>query len=350
MKIYRFEENPLITPKDVIPLHENHEVIGAFNAGVIEYAGEVLLLLRVAERPIAPDDQTVVVPIYDYENEKINLLSLSKNDPTYDFSDPRVVMNNETKEYEYLTSISYIRIARSKDGRNFTIDDTAAVYPSNRHEEYGIEDPRVTKIDDTYYIYFSAVSRYGIGESMVKTQDFKTYTHCGMIFSAENKDVLLFPEKINGKYYALSRPGLKSMGSLEVWMAESPDLYHWGNHQHLFGLRKDMWDSARIGGGAVPFKTEQGWLELYHGATADNRYCMGAILLDLENPRKVLARSEMPLVEPDADYEANGFFGGVVFSCGVIVRDDVITMYYGCADTSMAALELSLKEVLASLK
>lgn len=349
MKIYRYEENPLVTPLDVTPLHENHEVIGAFNAGITEYNGETLMLMRVAERPISPNPEEILVPFFDVESNSLQLISLRKDDPTYDFSDPRVVINCETGAYQYLTSLSYIRIARSKDGHTFTIDDTAAVYPSNKHEVYGIEDPRITKIDDTYYIYFSAVSPMGIGESMVKTNDFETYEHCGMIFLAENKDVVIFPEKINGKYYALSRPGLKSMGNLEVWMAESNDLYHWGNHQHLFGLRDGKWDSARIGAGAIPIKTEKGWLELYHGATIDNRYCMGAILLDLKDPSKILARSEKPLVEPTADYEANGFFGGVVFSCGAIVTGDVIKMYYGCADTSMAGLELSLSEVLDSL-
>jgi predicted GH43/DUF377 family glycosyl hydrolase len=110
-----------------------------------------------------------------------------------------------------------------------------------------------------------------------------------------------------------------------------------------------MWDSGRIGGGAVPFKTDKGWLELYHGATLDHRYCMGAVLLDLNDPTKVLARSSKPVLEPEADYEKNGFFGDVVFSCGAILEGDVVKMYYGVADTSMACAELSLKEILDSL-
>lgn len=349
MKTYRYEENPLITPLDITPLHDNCEVIGAFNAGVAEYNGETLLLLRVAERPIAPDEQTVLIPIYQPESNSVEMLALDKSDERYLFHDPRVVIDKETQRFAYVTSLSYIRIARSQDGRHFTIDDHAAIYPSNKHEEYGIEDPRVTAIDGTYYIYFSAVSRYGIGEAMVKTTNFIDFEHCGMIFCAENKDVIIFPEKINGKYYALSRPGLKSIGNLEVWLAESPDLYHWGNHQHLFGLREGMWDSARIGGGAVPIKTAKGWLELYHGATKDDRYCMGAILLDLNDPSKIVARSNKPIFEPEAEYETTGFFGGVVFSCGAIVDGDCVKMYYGAADTSMACAELSLAEILDSL-
>jgi predicted GH43/DUF377 family glycosyl hydrolase len=110
-----------------------------------------------------------------------------------------------------------------------------------------------------------------------------------------------------------------------------------------------MWDSGRIGGGAVPIRTEKGWLELYHGATKEHRYCMGALLLDPNDPSKVIARSSRPIMEPEADYEKNGFFGDVVFSCGALVDGDVVKMYYGVADTSMACAELSLSEILDSL-
>ena len=350
MNVYRYEENPLITPLDVKPFHEGFEVIGAFNAGVAEYNGETLLLLRIAERSISQNLNVVKVPIYNTNKSVLEVVDLDINDPKYDFSDTRVIREIKNPNgFAYLTSISYIRIARSADGRNFTIDDEPFVYPSNKHETFGIEDARVTEINGIYYVYFSVVSPFGVGESMVKTTDFTTVEHCGMIFAAENKDVLIFPEMVNGKYYALHRPSLKSIGNNDIWIAESTNLLHWGNHQHLAGIRPGMWDSGRIGGGAVPFRTEKGWLELYHGATPENRYCMGALLLDLEDPTKVLARSLTPILEPEADYEVDGFFGNVVFSCGVIVNDDVVKMYYGVADTSMACAELSLKEIFDTL-
>jgi beta-1,2-mannobiose phosphorylase / 1,2-beta-oligomannan phosphorylase len=351
MKVYRYEENPLVTPADVKPHRPDFEVIGAFNAGVAKFNDEIIMLLRVAERPISDDPNIVKSPIYNSETNELEILEFSLNDPTYDFSDPRVIRKDgDTTGFDYLTSLAYLRIARSKDGgHHFTIDDHPFVYPSNELETFGIEDPRITKIEDTYYIYFSAVSPVGVGESMVSTKDFITTEHHGMIFAPENKDVLIFPEKINGKYYAIHRPVPKSVGEPEMWIAESTNLLHWGNHKHLLGLRPGMWDSARMGGGAVPFKTEQGWLELYHGATTDHRYCMGAVLLDLEDPTKVIARSNQPIVEPEADYEVEGFFGNVVFSCGAVVEGDVVKMFYGVADTSMACAELSLKEILDSL-
>lgn len=185
---------------------------------------------------------------------------------------------------------------------------------------------------------------------MVSTKDFRSFAHHGMIFGPDNKDVLIFPEKVNGKYYALHRPTVRSAGKPEIWIAESDNLLYWGNHKHLAGLREGMWDSGRIGGGAVPFRTEKGWLALYHGATREHRYCMGALLLGLDDPSRVIARSPRPILEPEADYETNGFFGGVVFSCGALVDGDTVRMYYGAADTSMACAELSLRGILESLE
>lgn len=349
VNIYRYEENPLITPKDVPPYHEGFEVIGTFNAGVAKFQDEIILLLRVAERPVPHDENIVKAPVFNPNTQSVEIYEFRKDDPTYDFSDPRVIRYASTGQFAYLTSLSYLRIARSKDGRHFTVEDKPFVYPSTKLETFGIEDPRITLIDGTYYIYFSAVSPKGVGEVMVSTKDFQQVTHHGMIFAPENKDVIIFPEKINGKYYALHRPVPKSNGSPEIWIAESDNLLHWGNHQFLLGLREDKWDSGRIGGGAVPIKTDRGWLELYHGASKDNRYCMGAVLLDLHDPTKVIARSDNPILEPEEDYETDGFFGNVVFSCGAIVEGDIVKMYYGAADTSMACAELRLSEILDSL-
>ncbi|MBM7094832.1 glycoside hydrolase family 130 protein [Bacillus sp. H-16] len=350
MNVYRYEENPLVSPIDVTAHRDDFEVIGAFNAGITEYNGEVIMLLRVAERPINNDPAVVKAPVFDPETGELTVMELNKENPEFDFSDPRTISRaGNPDSFVYLTSLSYLRIARSIDGRHFTIDDQPFIFPSNELEAFGIEDPRITKIEDTYYIYYSAVSPVGVGESLVSTKDWEHIEHMGMIFAPENKDVLIFPEKINGKYFALHRPVPKSTGAPEIWIAESDNLRYWGNHKYLIGLREGMWDNGRIGGGAVPIKTEAGWLELYHGASSDNRYCMGAVLLDLNNPAKVLARSEKPILEPEAEYEVNGFFGNVVFSCGALVEGDVVKMYYGAADDSMACAELSLKEILNSL-
>jgi predicted GH43/DUF377 family glycosyl hydrolase len=350
MNVYRYEQNPLITPEDVKPYHDGFRVIGAFNAGVARCGDETILLLRVAEQPISSDPDVVRAPVLNPSSGQVEIRELNRNDERYDFSDPRVVRDVATNEgFAFLTSISYIRAARSKDGRRFTIDDAPLVYPSDPSECFGIEDPRCTRIGDRHYLYYSAVSTVGIGVNMVSTEDFASFERHGMIFCPDNKDVVLFPEKIGGKYYALHRPTTRSIGKPEIWIAESDNLNQWGRHRHLMGSRPGMWDSGRIGAGAVPVKTEYGWLELYHGADDRHRYCMGAVLLDLEDPSKILARSGRPVLEPEADYEKQGFFGDVVFSCGAILVDDVLKVYYGCADTSMAGAEIRLRDIMDNL-
>ena len=124
----------------------------------------------------------------------------------------------------------------------------------------------------------------------------------------------------------------------------------WGNHKHLIGIRPENWDSGRVGAGLPPIKTDEGWLVIYHGATENHKYCMGAALLDLDDPSIVLSRSIQPILEPEAEYEKHGFFGEVVFGCGGIVEDDKLTMYYGVSDTSMAVCELSISEILKRAK
>jgi predicted GH43/DUF377 family glycosyl hydrolase len=125
---------------------------------------------------------------------------------------------------------------------------------------------------------------------------------------------------------------------------------HWGRHRCLAHSREGYWDSARVGAGAAPIRTEQGWLEIYHGATKENRYCLGALLLDLDEPWKVLARSEQPIMEPQTQYETEGFFGQVIFTNGQTVDGDRITIYYGAADSVICAAEFSIAALLASLQ
>jgi len=125
---------------------------------------------------------------------------------------------------------------------------------------------------------------------------------------------------------------------------------HWGEHDCILRTRPGRWDSARVGAGAVPIRTPEGWLEIYHGADERNRYCLGALLLAGQDPSRVLARSEEPLMEPTAPYERTGFFGNVVFTNGQVVRGDEVTLYYGASDEVICGARLSVAEVLASLR
>ncbi|WP_059049740.1 glycoside hydrolase family 130 protein [Paenibacillus senegalimassiliensis] len=347
MHVIRCEKNPIIQVADVTPSRPDFKVLGAFNAGVAKYGDETILLLRVAEAPIAQQENEVLVPLIGQDG-RIEIQRYSKSDSRYDFSDSRYV--SVDGRMIMLTSISHLRVARSKDGINFEIEPKPALFPEHELEAWGIEDPRVTQIGDTYYITYSSASSRGVGAALAETKDFRSFKKHGMMLAPENKDVMLFPEPIQGKYVALHRPVPKSFGEPEMWIAESPDLLHWGNHRFLMGLSEQGWDSARMGGGAVPLKTEQGWLALYHGADSKHRYCMGAVLLDLHDPGRVLARSSRPFLEPEADYEVNGFFGKVVFSCGSLLEGNTVRMYYGAADEVMAMADIPLQDILDTLE
>ena len=341
-------ENPLVTPEMVKPSREDFSVVCTFNAGVAVYGQEILLLMRVAEKPISYDNGEVAVPMLEQQADKtweVAVKRLKADDPRYDFSDPRKVFDKEKGTYTYLTSISHLRLARSLDGIHFAVEEKPFIKPDQELEAFGTEDARITKIGDVYYINYTAVSGNGITTALAVTRDFRFVEKKGIIFVTENRDVTIFPEKIGGKYFALTRPVPRQIGSARMWVAESPDLYHWGGHVPL-KLPRHEWDGARNGGGAVPIKTEKGWLILYHGAdSVSNRYCMNAALLDLEDPTRVLAAAREPVLQPEAPYEVAGFYPNVVFSCGAFLKDSIVHMYYGAADRVMALARAELSDL-----
>jgi len=347
MKAFRSPQNPIITPDDVKPSREDFEIIGVLNAGVAKLYDETVLLVRVAERPINNNPDIARTAVYSTDKKQLEIKDFPRSDRDTDFSDPRLIIKNGRT---FLTSISHLRVARSANGIDFTIEDAPAISAENEYETFGVEDPRITLIDGTYYVHYVAVSPFGVVTCLASTVDFTDFKRLGVIFGPENKDVAIFDEKVSDKFYALHRPVSPLFGRQDIWLAESPDLLTWGNHRRLFGPSPGRWDEAKVGAGAVPFRIEQGWLEVYHGVDRNNRYCLGAVLLDGTEPWKVLARSREPIFEPEADYECEGFFGNVVFSCGLLREDDTLRLYYGAADTTICCAELSLKQVLDSLK
>jgi predicted GH43/DUF377 family glycosyl hydrolase len=346
MKAFRSPQNPIIAPVDVKPSREDFEIIGVLNAGVTKLDDEVILLVRVAERPIINNPDIALTAVYDVEKQQVEIREFPRSDPDTDFSDPRLIIN---KGRTFLTSISHLRVARSANGTDFEIEDAPAISAQNEYETFGVEDPRITHVDGTYYVHYVAVSPFGVVTCLASTVDFKDFNRHGVIFSPENKDVAIFDQKVSNKFYCLHRPVSPLFGRQDVWLADSPDLLTWGNHHRLFGPCPGRWDEAKIGAGAVPFRIERGWLEVYHGVDRNNRYCLGAVLLDGAEPWKVLARSKEPIFEPEMNYECKGFFGNVVFSCGLLREDDTLRIYYGAADTTVCYAELSLKQILGCL-
>ena len=342
----RFEENPLLTPKDLRPSGAGMKIECLLNPGVFQYDQKLWLLIRVAERPEQIEGY-VSLPAYDEKGE-IQLFKFNKNDPALDFSDPRVIRYNGK---DYLTTLSHFRLVCSDDGKTFyEPENYNPIFGRDKLESFGIEDCRVTEMDGTFNLTYTMVSSQGVGVGLMQTRDWKTFDRKGMIFPPHNKDCAIFDERINGKYYALHRPSSPQLGGNFIWLAESPDLLHWGNNKCLATTRHGTWDSTRVGAGGAPIKTSAGWLEIYHGANAEHRYCLGALLLDLQDPSRVIARSENPLMEPSADYELKGFFGNVVFTNGHWVEGDTIHVYYGASDEVICGADLSIKEILETLK
>ncbi|MHB9131924.1 MAG: glycoside hydrolase family 130 protein [Armatimonadota bacterium] len=347
MNITRTAINPLITPADVTPTTPDMMVLSAFNAAAARYGAETMLLMRVAEtvRDVAPDEVAVPVLEYDSGEPRVRVERIPRNTPGLDLTDSRAFVLNDRF---LLSSLSHLRLARSTDGIHFTIEEAPALFPQEPYEEYGMEDPRITEIDGTYYISYTAVSRWGIAVGLASTTDFKTYHRHGLMFGPENKNVAIFPERINGKYIAMHRPATPtSAGNQEIWLSSSPDLFHWGSHCPLISKRPGMWDSIRIGAGSVPHRINEGWLVIYHGVNREQGYCLGAMLLDHDDPRRVLARSAEPILYPKEAYECVGFYGNVVFTCGTVLDDDgTLRIYYGAADEHTCCASVHVDDIL----
>lgn len=315
------------------------------NPGVFVMDGRICMIIRVAERPEQKEGK-ISFPVY--EDNRFKVLEFDRDSPDIDLSDPRVI---NYKGQDYLTTLSYLRLVFSDDGVHFYEDSKyPPVFGSGFYESFGIEDCRVATMDDGYCLTFTEVSPVAVGVGMMRTRDFRHFTHEGMIFPPHNKDCALFEEKIDGRYYALHRPSSPELGGNYMWIAESPDRIHWGRHKCVATTRKGFFDSARLGAGASPIRTDEGWLEIYHGADSSNRYCLGAMLLDLKDPSKVLARCSEPIMEPVAPYEQTGFFGNVVFTNGQVVDGDTVHIYYGASDEVICKADFSIKEILAMLK
>jgi predicted GH43/DUF377 family glycosyl hydrolase len=296
--IRRWQGNPLITIDD-IPFPCNT----VFNAGCAKYKDEYILILRV----------------------------------------------------EDLTGRSVFALARSQDGYGFELEPEPVMAPCEEegcfkeYERKGIEDPRITKIGDIYYIVYTAASPYGPLLALAKTTDFKSFERVALISEPENKDGVLFPAKIKGKYARLDSP--VAGGLANIWISYSDDLITWGNSRCVMTVRDDHWDSWRVGASCQPIKIEDGWLIIYHGVKAASSgpiYRLGAAVLAEDDPSRVLCRTAIPILSPREYYERVGDVNNVVFSCGAILEDDnqELKIYYGASDTSICVGTANVNELM----
>lgn len=291
----RYEHNPIISPEDM-----PFACYSVMNAGATIFEGQVLLLLRV----------------------------------------------------EDCIRRTLFYVAKSDDGKHFTIADKPIDYPLSITEERIGQvhrfDMRITKLEDTYYVFHAAwMEGYGCGIGLATTEDFVHFKPLYNISEPSNRNAVLFPEKINGMYARLDRPqDCNDKGS--IWISYSPDLEFWGRSLPL-AVPKTPWNVNKCGAGAIPIKTEKGWLLIYHATAptcSSENYYLGAMLLDLEDPSKVIAAPRSFILAAEKDYECMGQTPNVVFTSGAVeMPDGTLNIYYGGADTRMCLAQTTVEEL-----
>ncbi len=299
--VWRYSENPIIN-RNPIP-----GVARIFNSAVVPYEGAFIGVFRA--------EQTDGVPhLY---------LGHSKDAIHWEFESEKIQMVNEAGE-PYMPRYAY--------------------------------DPRLVKVEDAYYIIW-CTDFYGAALGLAKTTDFKTFTRLDNPFIPFNRNGVLFPRKINGNYVLLSRPsdsGHTPFG--DIFVSESPDLVYWGKHKHVMTRGYNQWwQTLKIGGGAAPIETSEGWLLFYHGVTGTCNgyvYSMGAAILDIDNPSIVKYRTKDFILTPEEWYEEKGFVPNVVFPCAALAdaQSGKIAVYYGAADSYVGLAFTTVDEIVAYIK
>jgi beta-1,4-mannooligosaccharide/beta-1,4-mannosyl-N-acetylglucosamine phosphorylase len=252
-----------------------------------------------------------------------------------------------------------LHVGWSKDGIYWEIEDQEIIWKDemgNIYQPNYAYDPRVVKIEDNFYITW-CTDFYGPTIGLGVTKDFKEFIRLENAFLPYNRNGVLFPRKINGKYVMLSRPsdtGHTPFG--DIFLSESPDLIHWGRHRRVMSRGgSGWWQGLKIGAGPTPIETSEGWLLFYHGVVLTCNgyvYSMGGVILDLNTPSKVLYRCRNYLLTPEKDYETTGFVPNVVFPCAALVDADTgrIAIYYGSADTYVSLAFAYLDEIIEYIK
>lgn len=334
----------LLRPNDVPSSRDDLEVVSAFNPAAGRLAdGTVVLLVRIAERPVERRDGFVGLPRWEAGR---GLVIDWTPEAEVERLDARVVRRKADGRIR-LTFLSHLRVVHCGDGRSAARLGQGTFAPATPLEEFGVEDPRLTFLNNRWYFTYVAVSRHGPATALASTTDFVEFARHGVIACPENKDVVLFPNRVAGGYAALHRPVCGTpFTKPEMWYARSLDLIHWGGHQPIV-LAGGDWQSGRVGAGAPPISASDGWLEIYHGNRRPSRpgevgaYYGGAILLDPERPWKVLKRTIEPFFTPEAEFERVGFVPDVVFPTAVIRDGGNLLMYYGAADACTGVAEFA---------
>ncbi len=296
--VTRYAQNPILTRDDV-----PYPVATVHNAGAVKYYGQYILLFRSHLR----------------------------------------------------NGRSIIGKAVSRDGLSFQVDAKPFFEPAmegeyREYEEYGVEDLRINPVEETYYLTYSGYSRHGVRIMLARTDDFTSIERIGPISQADMRNVVLFPEKFGGSYIRLDRPHTH-ITPWSIWISYSPDLVHWGNSKRLIAPLHYHWDEMKVGPGAPPTRTGEGWLNIFHGVYSTMSgavYRLGVALHDLQDPARILGVADAWILQPEDPWEISGYVPNVVFTCGTISENDgLLRLYWGGADNVMCTGTANVAELIS---
>lgn len=318
----RYPNNPILT-SDNIP----YPASLIFNAGVCKYNGQYIMIFR-----------------NDFGHDKESFRKL------------------DIKPGEKCPFSTNLGIAISKDGFKWEVHPTP-FWQWNTSEIQRVYDPRLSVIDENLYICFALDTNHGIrgGIGIIHDLERVEVLH---LSAPDNRNMVLFPEKINGKYVRLERPfTVYSRGGIDrfdLWSSQSPDLKHWGTTELVLGVEDVPFANDKIGPAAPPIRTSKGWMTTFHAVTIDKKrnlggwentwhkeYFAGLMLLDINNPNRIIGLHKKPLLAPATEYECNGFRNHVIFPGGMILEPDgEVKIYYGAADAVVALATAHVEELI----
>ncbi|MCX6749850.1 MAG: hypothetical protein NTZ83_00150 [Candidatus Pacearchaeota archaeon] len=373
----------LIKPEDIKPSSPEFEILGTFNPGVARLAnGDIIVYVRVWERLKKTEDENFCYSPRMCGSDKYKIIidkfnkELIGHSSDLDFS-----FKDGTKRFTFISHLR--RVILDKTGMKIKyIDDKPSFFGLDWDGELGVEDPRITKIGDLYVMTYVSLSRTeNISTSYAISNDCINWYRRGVIFSEQNKDVVLFPELINKEYVAIERPeGNLGFAPPRMWIVYSKDMELWGRQHPLIVFKKGDWDVGKVGAGPPPIKTERGWLLIYHGVlnfkkrkvieniikrmeisecisgaltSKDYIYCAGAVLLDLNNPKKIIAKADVPIFFPMKRHEIADFGNlRVIFPTGLLMDENKkdLLIYSGAGDRVVSVKKVSLNKILKKLK
>lgn len=372
------KDKVLLTPENFKPSSEKFEIIGVFNPGAIRLPNQdILLYVRITEKLIKDESKKDYFSPRFFGKKRFRIkiekfdkkLTISKSH--YDF-----IFKDNTKRLTYISHLR--RVILDKNGLNVkSIDKKPCFFGVYNDGEFGVEDARLTKIGKQYVMtYVSLSNEAGVSSNVAVSRDLKKWKRLGIIFPTQNKDTVIFPEKIKNKYIAFHRPeGTFEFVKPRMWVSYSDDLNSWADSYPVKISKKGEWDFGRVGAGPPPLKTDKGWLLIYHGVVdftkvkiesefvkfsdemvykdSFNGYYVGAALLDLKNPEKLIAKTKMPILMPHNLYEIEEFGGRrIVFPTGIVQDENKkdLLIYCGGGDRVVSVKKVALDDFMKELK